>query len=617
MGQSSSQRIAALGSMARRLGRHSVVSTTEAGSGHPTSCLSCAEIISVLFFQYLRFDIENPKSADNDRFVLSKGHAAPILWAAWAEAGAFPASDLLDLRKFDSPLEGHPVPRNPLVDVATGSLGQGLGVAVGMALSSRQDEIDNRVYVLLGDGEVAEGSVWEAFSLAGHQKLDNMLAIIDVNRLGQSQATMFEHDVENYARRIEAFGWKAICVDGHNVEELVDAFETAKNTKGQPTAIVARTLKGNGIASIQDKDNFHGKPIPKDQLDAVLAEIGEVGELEEPLTLAKPSSCRAAYSIDSSLSIAAPAYDSGAKVATREAYGAALSKLADASPIVVGLDGDTKNSTFSEKMLKSHPERFVECFIAEQNMVSVASGFAALGKVPFASSFACFLSRAYDQIRMAGISELNLKLCGSHCGVSIGEDGPSQMALEDLAMMRAIIGAVVLYPSDAVSAERLVEAAAKHQGIVYIRSSRPKTGVLYGAEEEFSIGGSKVHRASDDDKLTIVGAGVTLHAALEAQKSLASERVKARVIDLYSIKPIDEQTLRQAANETGAILTVEDHYPEGGLGEAVRSVLAGETCAFKQLAVSSVPRSGKPDELLAHYGIDAAGIVAAAKQIIG
>ena len=609
--------VESLQTMANRLRKHSLVSTTEAGSGHPSSCLSCADLISALFFRFLRFDVQKPNNPFNDRFILSKGHAAPVLWAAWAEAGAFSTEKLLTLRKFDSDLEGHPTPRSPWVDVATGSLGQGLSMAVGMALASKIDQYRNRFFVLIGDGEMAEGSVWEAAALASHRKLDNLIALLDVNRLGQSQETMYGHDLQTYERRFQSFGWHTLVIDGHNIDQIVAALQSAIEVKESPAVVIARTIKGKGVSFLEDRNGWHGKPIlSASQLQEALAEIGDHVQLPEPLEIARPERS-SSPSQGKPEKIAPPNYTAGQEVATREAYGYALQKLGAVNPNLVVLDGDTKNSTYAEKFLSAYPNRFVECFIAEQNMVGTAIGLSALGKIAFASTFACFLTRAYDHIRMAAVSQANLKLCGSHAGVSIGEDGPSQMGLEDLAMMRAICGSTVLYPSDAISAERMVVLAAETQGIFYIRTSRPKTPVIYPADETFEVGGSKVLRSSPRDRATIVSAGVTLHEALKACAQLGEEHLPVRVIDLYSVKPVDVETLQKAARETGAILTVEDHYPEGGLGDAVLAALAGIPCQFKKLAVTDLPRSGSAAELMDRFGISARGIVEAVKQLTG
>ena len=605
--------------VANRLRKHSLTSTTEAGSGHPSSCCSCAELIATLFFRFLRYEVDNPGNPLNDRFVLSKGHAAPILWAAWAEAGAFPVEKLLTLRKIDSDLEGHPTPRNAWTQVATGSLGQGLSVGVGMALGARINQTGNKIFVLMGDGETAEGSVWEAAALAAHSNLDNLITLVDVNRLGQSQATMYGHDVESYRQRFASFGWHTQVIDGHSVEETLAALESAIAFQGQPSAIIARTLKGKGVSFMEDKEGWHGVPVPAgEKLERALQDIGEDSELEEPFQLTPPNGNGDGSfpATAQQAPLEAPHYSPEDLVATRQAYGAALAKLGAANPAVVALDGDTKNSTYSNRFLAEYPDRFIECFIAEQNMVGAAVGLGAMGKIPFASTFACFLPRAYDQIRMAAISQANMKLCGSHAGISIGQDGPSQMALEDLAMMRAIAGSTVFYPSDAVCAERLVALAAQTPGIVYIRSSRPKTPILYSNDEDFQVGGSKVLKSSDKDRATLVAAGVTLHEALKASLELESQGLAVRVIDLYSIKPIDEETLLQAARETQLLITVEDHYSDGGLGDAVLGALASQPCRLHKIAVEGLPRSGESAQLMDAFGLSAKSIVKKVKELV-
>jgi len=605
--------------VANRLRKHSLTSTTEAGSGHPSSCCSCAELIATLFFRFLRYEVDNPGNPLNDRFVLSKGHAAPILWAAWAEAGAFPVEKLLTLRKIDSDLEGHPTPRNAWTQVATGSLGQGLSVGVGMALGARINQTGNKIFVLMGDGETAEGSVWEAAALAAHSNLDNLITLVDVNRLGQSQATMYGHDVESYRQRFASFGWHTQVIDGHSVEETLAALESAIAFQGQPSAIIARTLKGKGVSFMEDKEGWHGVPVPAgEKLERALQDIGEDSELEEPFQLTPPNGNGDGSfpATAQQAPLEAPHYSPEDLVATRQAYGAALAKLGAANPAVVALDGDTKNSTYSNRFLAEYPDRFIECFIAEQNMVGAAVGLGAMGKIPFASTFACFLTRAYDQIRMAAISQANMKLCGSHAGISIGQDGPSQMALEDLAMMRAIAGSTVFYPSDAVCAERLVALAAQTPGIVYIRSSRPKTPILYSNDEDFQVGGSKVLKSSDKDRATLVAAGVTLHEALKASLELESQGLAVRVIDLYSIKPIDEETLLQAARETQLLITVEDHYSDGGLGDAVLGALASQPCRLHKIAVEGLPRSGESAQLMDAFGLSAKSIVKKVKELV-
>lgn len=611
--------IKALRAKANKLRIHSIRATSAAGSGHPTTCLSCAEIVATLFFHEMRYDPRNPKCPTNDRFVLSKGHAAPILYAAWAEAGFMPVSQLLTLRRVDSDLEGHPTPRLPFVEVATGSLGQGLGAAVGIALNAKYlDKLDYRTYALLGDGECAEGAVWEAAELASFYGLDNLVAIVDVNRLGQSQATMLEHRLDVYRARFEAFGWQAAVVDGHDVAQLLEAFARARTTEHQPFAIIAKTLKGKGVSFAEDKDGWHGKPFKKgEEEERAVADIIAAGiDGDEGLAPCLPPA--AAVSIPEKGPLAPPDYRVGDMVATREAYGTALVKLGAADPTVVVLDGDTKNSTYSEKFLKAYPHRFFEGFIAEQNLISMATGLASRGKTVFASSFAVFLSRGYDQVRMAAISRSNINLCGSHVGVSIGEDGPSQMGLEDLALYRAIPHSVVLYPSDAVATERAVALAAQYNGIAYIRTSRPKTPVIYPNDETFAIGRGKIVRSSDDDKLTIVTGGVTLFEAFRAAEQLAQRGLHVRLVDIFSVKPIDKELLLQCARETGhVLLTVEDHYPEGGIGEAIAAALADTPIRVESLAVRELPRSGKPEELLAKYGIDHTAIVRKVEELLG
>ena len=613
----SASTVAAIREKARRLSILSMMATTAAGSGHPTSCMSAAELVAGLFFYAMKFDPKNPTSNDADRFVLSKGHAAPLLYAVLAEAGTFPESRVMTLRQFSSELEGHPTPRVPGVDAATGSLGQGLSVGVGLAIGARLDKSSTRVYVLLGDGEMAEGQVWEAAAFAGHYKFDNLTVIADVNALGQSAPTMYQHDMETYRRKFESCGWAADVIDGHDVPAVLAALDRAKATRGRPQAILARTVKGHGVSFVAGKENWHGKPIPKDQLDAALKELGgpitiasDAGNSYERKSLPKPPDFPAP---------APPDYSDGKPVATREAYGYALKRLGKVNPHIVAISGDVKNSTFSEIFGDAFPDHFYQGYIAEQNLVSAGVGLAARGKVPFLDSFACFLSRAYDQVRMAAISRSNINLCGSHCGVSIGEDGPSQMALEDLAMFRAVHSSAVLYPSDAVSAERLTEAMARRAGINYLRTSRPKIPILYSSEEKFPIPGFKVLRQSAQDRATVIGAGVTLHEALKAAEQLKSQGIAVRVIDLYCVKPLDARAIAaQIATTDGRLITVEDHWPEGGIGEAVISALAQVGVApakFRMLAVTGMPHSGKPDELLDAFGISARHIADAVREI--
>jgi len=600
--------------IANQLRIHSINATTAAGSGHPTSCLSAADVMAALFFGHMRYDAKNPHYHNNDRFILSKGHAAPILYAAWAETGLFPVDDLLNLRKYGCDLEGHPTPRLPFVDVATGSLGQGLSVGAGMALAARFDKLDYNTYVLLGDGEIAEGAVWEAASFAGIYKLNNLIAIVDANRLGQSQATAFGHDIGVYAKRFDAFGWRVESIDGHDIEEIVEVL-SGVGLDDKPLVIIAKTYKGAGVSFLQDREGWHGKPLNKDEAAKAIAELQPVARSGAGVAIPAPNQLPAPNNA-APASYSPVSYKAGDSVATREAYGNALARIGETDQRIVAMDGDTKNSTYSEKFLKKFPLRFTECFIAEQNMVGVAMGFGARGKVPFVSTFACFFTRTFDQIRVAGISQANLKLAGSHVGVSIGEDGPSQMGLEDLAMMRAIAGSTVLYPADAVSAEKLVEQMALAKGICYLRTSRPKTPVIYKNDELFPIGGAKVLRQNTGDKVTVVAAGVTLFEAIKAADALKNEGIGVTVIDAYSIKPLGKDVIRVAAQKTNhTVITVEDHYAEGGLGDAVAGELSSAGIKVHKLAVMALPRSGKPEELLAHFGIDAAAIVKKVKSL--
>lgn len=610
----------ALSNTANKLRVHSIKATTLAASGHPTTCMSAAEIVACLFFKVMRYDPQDASNPNNDRFLLSKGHAAPLLWGALAEAGAATEADIMTLRRIDSDYEGHPTPRIPWAYVGTGSLGQGLSIGVGMALDMKcLAKGDSRVYVLLGDGEVAEGAVWEAAALAAHYKLNNLTAIVDVNRLGQSQATMLGHDVDAHAARFAAFGWNAIVCDGHDVDDLLEAFDTAKATTDKPTVLVAKTLKGKGYAAVENQNGFHGKPFSEEECEKALAAIKVDSACANP-PIEKPApapACTCACKCACSPEAPAPSYELGEEVATRVAYGDALAKLGEVDKRIVALDGDVKNSTFAITFMEAHPDRFFECYIAEQNMVGAGMGFATRGKIPFVSSFGAFLTRAYDQIRMAGVSQSNLKIVGSHAGVSIGEDGPSQMALEDFAMMRAIPNSVVLCPSDAVSSERAVALAAKHQGIVFIRTARPKTPVLYANDETFEIGGAKVLRESDQDKVTIAATGVTVHEALKAADALAADGIAVRVVDCYSIKPVAKDVLLSAAQASGMkIVTVEDHYPEGGLGEAVLSALATDGVSVHKMGVTGIPRSGKGPELMDAYGISAKCIVDEVRAVV-
>jgi len=588
---------------ARLLRRQVLRMTTEAGSGHPTSCLSCAEIVAALFFHEMRWDPADAQARNVDRFVLSKGHAAPILWAVLSAAGAI-AEDPMSLRRIDSTLEGHPTPNNPWVKVATGSLGQGLSAANGMALANRLDGIDARVYCLLGDGECAEGSVWEAAQFASLNRLANLVAIVDVNGLGQSGPAPSGHDSAVLARRFEAFGWRAFEIDGHDMDAVLGALERARG--GGPTAILARTVKGKGVSFLEGAGGWHGKAVEKERLQQALDEVGDVQAQPRVVPRRTGPFEAAVPDITGSIEVS---YAPGAEVATREAYGHALAKLGAQNPAIVALDGDVKNSTHSAFFAEAFPDRFFECWIAEQNMVGAALGLAACGKIPFVSTFSCFLSRAYDFIRMAGHSRpQHLVFCGSHAGVSIGEDGPSQMGLEDLAMFRALAHSTVLYPCDAVSTERLTEQAARSEGIVYLRTTRGKTPVIYGNDETFPVGGSKVLRASGADQCTVVAAGVTVHEALAAHDILKLQGISLRVIDAYSVKPLDVVTLVKAAGETRGLVVVEDHWADGGLGDAVARAHDWPV-PLRFLAVVSEPRSGLPQALLERHGISRHAIV--------
>ena len=612
--------ISMLQDKANQLRIDSIESTTAAGSGHPTTCASCAEIMSALFFSVMRYDPKNPRNPHNDAFVLSKGHAAPILYAAWSEAGLFPRQELLNLRKFDSDLEGHPTPRLPFVDVATGSLGQGACAAVGIALNAKYlDKSDQRVYVLLGDGETAEGSVWEAAHAGSYYKLDNLCATVDVNRLGQSQPTMDQHNMEAHRARWAAFGWNAIVVDGHDVHALLDAYRQAEETRDKPTVVLARTLKGKGIPGEEDKNGFHGKALDKKDAEAAVASIRKSIHGNGAKWSPRMPSGGASTQTPSQPTgqFPAPPYTPGKdEVPTRRAFGTALAELGKADPRIVVFDGDVENSTYTEDFQKACPDRFFEMFIAEQNMVGAAMGISAHGRIPFASTFACFISRAYDFVRMAAIGDNNIKLVGTHAGVSIGEDGPSQMGLEDLAMMTAQPDITVLYPSDATSTWIATKLAAEIKGPVYIRTGRPKNPVVYKADEKFEVGRSKTLRQSDSDRLVIVTAGVTLFEALKAYDQLKSEGMNVRVVDLFSVQPIDRDGLVAAARAaSGRVLTVEDHYAHGGVGDAVLSALSDQRLVAEKLAVRRIPHSGTPDELLEKYGISADHIVEAARRL--
>jgi transketolase len=598
--------------LAQQLRVDSVRAAAVTKSGHPTSSMSAADLMAVLLSKYLRYDFDAPENPANDHLIFSKGHASPLLYSLYKAAGAITDEELLTFRKLGSRLEGHPTPVLPWVDVATGSLGQGLPISVGVALvGKRLDRLPYRIWCLCGDSEMAEGSMWEAFEHAAFMGLDNLTAIIDVNRLGQRGETMHGWDLDSYANRARAFGWKAIEIDGHDLAEIDRAYEEATATTDQPTVIVARTIKGKGVPEVENKPGWHGKAL--DDPEHAIEELGGIRNIT--VDVAKPDTDARPHVFETS-PLELPAYEVGEEVATRKAYGDALAAVGKADGLVVALDGEVSNSTFAEIFAAAEPERYFEMYIAEQQMAAAAVGIQVRDWKPFASTFAAFWSRAYDFIRMAAISRANIRLCGSHAGVSIGEDGPSQMALEDLAAFRAVHGSTVLYPSDGNSTAKLVAEMADLEGIVFLRTTRAATPVLYGPDEDFPVGGSKVVRDGDD--VTIVGAGITLHEAVKAADALAEEGVSARVIDLYSVKPVDAETLRAAAEATGAIVTVEDHWPEGGLGEGVLSVFAedDERPRIVLLAVEDMPGSGKPDELIAAAGIDAEHISAAARKLV-
>lgn len=641
--------------------------TTEAGSGHPTSSLSSADLLTALFFEKLRYDTDDPQNPNNDRVIFSKGHASPLFYALWAAGGAISEKDLDSYRKFESTLEGHPTPRFKYAEAATGSLGQGLSIGVGMALAIQMDfagpaarfprptsslqsnlEIKSRkssdaagarrwsptrvtrnadlpmVYVLMGDSETAEGSVWEAAEIASFYKLGNLVAIVDVNRLGQSGETMLGWETSKYAKRFEAFGWEAHVIDGHSLEEIAKVFESLDGKAGKPQAIIAKTIKGKGVSFLENKEGWHGKALTSEDFEKAVRELGKIdmsirGEIKKPEKLKVESgklkvNAKKFSILNSQLST----YKVGEEVATRKAYGEALAELGSINENIVCLDGEVKNSTFAEIFKEKHPQRFFEMFIAEQNMAGVALGLSRRGKIPFASTFATFWTRAFDQIRMSAYSRGNIKFVGSHAGVSIGEDGPSQMGLEDIAMFRSVFGSTVFCPGDANACVRLVQEAANTEGIVYIRTNRPATAVIYKNSEQFKIGGSKVLRSTKADKLTVVSCGVTLIEAIGAAEELEGEGINIRVIDAYSIKPIDGLGLKKAAGETGnLVICVEDHYPEGGLGDAVLAVFAADVrVGVHKLAVLKMPMSGKGSELLDYEGISKNAIIKKVRQVL-
>jgi transketolase len=613
--------LASVFELAQQIRVDAIRCSTAAGSGHPSSSLSAADLMAVLLARHMAYDWDQPDLPTNDHLIFSKGHASPLLYAMFKAVGVVSDDELMTTyRKLGARLQGHPTPQLPWVDVATGSLGQGLPDAVGVAIAGRKlDQLPFRVWTLCGDSEMAEGSMWEALDKAAYYELGNLIAIVDVNRLGQRGPTELQWDMDRYRARVEAFGCRALVIDGHSVTEIDDAFSQADDGGNQPTVILARTHKGRGVADIEDKEGWHGKALPADMAERAIAALGGERDLRVRTAKPKPGEPAIRRSESTSVKVELPVYEVGAKVATRKAYGEALAAIG-ARPEVVAVDGEVSNSTYSEDFKAVYPERFFEMFIAEQQMVAAAVGLSVRGYVPFASTFAAFFSRAYDFVRMAGISEVDIRLVGSHAGVEIGEDGPSQMALEDLASMRAVHGSVVLYPSDGPSTAKLVERMADTPGIVYMRTTRGAYPVLYGPGEDFKVGGSKVVRRSDSDQVTLIGAGVTVHECLEAADELASAGVQARVIDLYSVKPVDAATLREAVDATGGRLVVaEDHYPEGGIGSAVMEALAmlPQPPRVAHLAVRALPGSGKSAELLDGAGISAPHIAEAARSLLG
>lgn len=620
-----------LAHVALQLRIDSLRATTQAKSGHPTSCLSIADMIATIFFHILRYDIKNPKNRNNDRFILSKGHAIPVVYAAYKQLGVISDQELLELRTFDSPLEGHPTARFAYNEAATGSLGQGLSVGVGMAINARMEKLDYRTIVMMGDAEVAEGSVWEAAELASYYRLNNLVGVIDCNRLGQSGQTMHEHETKRYADKFAAFGWHTLLIDGHNFDQIADAFAQAQLMTEKPTMIIAKTYKGHGLDSIENLNGFHGKPLTNAELEPAIQSLQIRFKGATKLAQSKPFIMPHPEGNDEhehhrmsggALNIIqdpnGSRFAQGNSISTRKAFGYALTALGRANSAVVALDGDVKNSTYTDIFEAEFPDRFIQCFVAEQNMVGTAVGLQARGKVPFAVTFGAFFTRAHDQIRMAGIGRNAVRLCGSHCGVSIGQDGPSQMALEDIALMRAIPGSIVLYPSDGVSTYKLVEQMGHyHDGISYLRTTRADMPILYGKHENFFLGECKVLRRTGNDQVCIIAAGITLYEALKAHESLWARDISISVVDLYSIKPLPvEQIIDLARDANNKIITVEDHYVQGGFGEAIASALVNTGITVQTIGVTGLSRSGTPEELLNFAGIDAQAIVKAVELML-
>jgi transketolase len=610
----SEKKAATLEELAKLIRYYILKATTLAGSGHPTSSLSATDLMTALLFGGVyRYDTDHPEHPNNDRLIFSKGHASPLFYALWLAAGKVSEGEMMSYRSFGSPLEGHPTVAFPYAEAATGSLGQGLSIGLGMAMNAKYlDKLPYRTYVLLGDSEMSEGSQWEAIELAAYYKVDSLVGIIDVNRLGQRGETMFGRDLHAYEKRISAFGWETIVIrDGHAFPEIMEAYRKSFDVSGKPVMIIAGTIKGKGVSQVEDREDWHGKALKEEDLQKALEELGDVDKSVRG-KMKKPRDLRPRHMGQREMN--QPSYKKGESVPTRNAYGNALKRIFPQFPGLVSLDAEVSNSTCAEFFKNDHPDRFFEMFIAEQNMVGAAIGLACRGKLPFVSTFGAFMTRAFDQIRMSRYSDANIKFVGSHAGVSIGEDGPSQMGLEDIAMFRAILDSVVLYPCDAMSTERVVEEAARHRGMVYIRTTRGGTSVIYDMKEAFPIGGSKTLRKSEKDVATVVGAGVTLYEALSAYEILKKENIPIRVIDLYSVKPPDENTLVEAAKNTRFVITVEDHYPAGGLGEAVKGVLSHLPTPVYSLAVTKTPKSGKSSELLEYEGISSKAIIKEIKE---
>lgn len=614
-----------LESKALQLRRDSIIMTTKAGSGHPTSCLSAADLVAGIFFYAMRIDVKDFNNQTNDRFILSKGHAAPLLYSAYAQLGLIPESELYTYREFNSNLEGHPTSRFPYAQVATGSLGMGLSLGAGMAYSAKRDNLDFRTFVLLGDSELTEGSIWEAAEIASYYKLDNLIGVADINKLGQTGETIHGYHLERYSAKFEAFGWRTIIIDGHDINQIIQALEKAVSPHKNPTMILAKTVKGYGVESVENKNGYHGKPFTKEAANQVIAELESRfsstngADLEEQYVIqnSRPKKPCIPKSCDST-SMKSTNYKLGSLVATRKAYGTALVDAGMACEQVISLDAEVNNSTFADLFEHVYPERFIQCFIAEQNMVSMAVGLQALGHIPFVSTFAAFFTRAYDQLRMAAIGRNCLRCCGSHAGVSIGADGPSQMGLEDIGLFCSLPGSIVLYPSDAISTHKLVQLMLGYnQGISYLRTTRPETPVIYANNQKFNVGGCTTLRSSDNDQACVVAAGITVHEALKAYDSLSSEGIFISVIDLYCIKPLDTETILATAKSSGnRIITVEDHYLDCGIGQQVCFALRNSSIKITCLGVTELPRSGKPEELLAWANIDAKSIVKVVKKAI-